>query len=83
MPSEDGYTTEEQKLLDETRKILEDQSIMVTATAVRIPVVGGHSEAVNVEFEKEFDIDEGRPLSRHFPAISFMMTLSVMNTPCR
>lgn len=48
----DTYTTEEQKLIDETRKILEDQSIMVTATAVRIPVVGGHSEAVNVEFEK-------------------------------
>jgi aspartate-semialdehyde dehydrogenase len=63
----DGYTTEEQKLIDETRKILEDQSIMVTATVVRIPVVGGHSEAVNIEFEKEFDIDDVRKLIAGFP----------------
>jgi aspartate-semialdehyde dehydrogenase len=63
----DDYTTEEQKLIDETRKILEDQSIMVTATVVRIPVVGGHSEAVNVEFEKEYDIDEVRKLISEFP----------------
>ena len=63
----DGYTTEEQKLIDETRKILEDQTIMVTATVVRIPVVGGHSEAVNVEFEKEYDIDEARDLIAGFP----------------
>lgn len=65
----DGYTTEEQKLIDETRKILEDQSIMVTATVVRIPVVGGHSEAVNVEFEKDFDINEVINLLSHFPGI--------------
>ena len=64
---EDGYTTEEQKLLDETRKILEDNSIMVTATVVRIPVVGGHSEAVNIEFEKEFDINEVKSLIAGFP----------------
>jgi aspartate-semialdehyde dehydrogenase len=63
----DGYTSEEQKLIDETRKILEDQSIMVTATVVRIPVVGGHSEAVNVEFEKEFDIDDVKKLIADFP----------------
>jgi aspartate-semialdehyde dehydrogenase len=63
----DGYTTEEQKLIDETRKILEDQTIMVTATVVRIPVVGGHSEAVNIEFEKEFNIDEVRSLISNFP----------------
>ncbi len=63
----DGYTTEEQKLIDETRKILEDQTIMVTATVVRIPVVGGHSEAVNVEFENDFDIDEVRSLIAGFP----------------
>jgi len=63
----DGYTTEEQKLIDETRKILEDQTIMVTATVVRIPVVGGHSEAVNVEFENEFDIEEVRSLIGGFP----------------
>ncbi|MCX6260793.1 MAG: aspartate-semialdehyde dehydrogenase [Bacteroidia bacterium] len=63
----DGYTTEEQKLIDETRKIFEDQTIMVTATVVRIPVVGGHSEAVNVEFEKDFNIDDVRFLISQFP----------------
>jgi aspartate-semialdehyde dehydrogenase len=63
----DGYTTEEQKLIDETRKILEDQSIMVTATVVRIPVVGGHSEAVNGEFENDFNIDDVRFLISQFP----------------
>jgi len=63
----DGYTTEEQKLIDETRKILEDQSIMVTATVARIPVVGGHSEAVNIEFEKEFDFEEVKKLIGGFP----------------
>jgi aspartate-semialdehyde dehydrogenase len=62
----DGYTTEEQKLTDETRKILEDQTIMVTATVVRIPVVGGHSEAVNIEFEKEFAIEEVKSLIAGF-----------------
>jgi aspartate-semialdehyde dehydrogenase len=63
----DGYTTEEQKLIDETRKILEDQSIQVTATVVRIPVVGGHSEAVNIEFEKDYDIDDVIRLINEFP----------------
>lgn len=57
---EDGYTTEEQKLVDETRKILEDENIAITATVVRVPVIGGHSEAVNVEFYNDFDIDELR-----------------------
>jgi len=65
----DDYTTEEQKLIDETRKILEDQTIMVTATVVRIPVVGGHSEAVNIEFEKEFDIEDVRKLIAGFPGV--------------
>jgi aspartate-semialdehyde dehydrogenase len=65
----DGYTTEEQKLVDETRKILEDQTIRVTATVVRIPVVGGHSEAVNIEFEKDFNIDDVRLLISQFPGV--------------
>ena len=65
----DGYTTEEQKLVDETRKILEDQTIMVTATVVRIPVVGGHSEAVNIEFEKDFNIDDVKLLISQFPGV--------------
>ncbi len=65
----DGYTTEEQKLLDETRKILEDNTIQVTATVVRIPVVGGHSEAVNIEFENDFNIDDVRLLISQFPGV--------------
>jgi aspartate-semialdehyde dehydrogenase len=64
-----GYTTEEQKLVDETRKILGDQTIEVTATVVRIPVVGGHSEAVNVEFEKEFELDDVKKLLSDFPGV--------------
>ena len=64
-----GYTTEEQKLVDETRKILGDQTIQVTATVVRIPVMGGHSEAVNIEFEKEYDLDDVRKLLNNFPGI--------------
>ena len=63
----DGYTTEEQKLIDETRKILEDRNIQVTATVVRIPVVGGHSEAVNIEFEKDFRIEDVISLIDGFP----------------
>jgi len=64
-----GYTTEEQKLVDETRKILDDNTIQVTATVVRIPVVGGHSEAVNVEFEKDFNIEDVISLMSHFPGV--------------
>ena len=59
---ENGYTKEEMKLVRETKKILRDDSIAVTATAVRIPVVGGHSEAVNVELKNDFDINEVRTL---------------------
>lgn len=57
---ENDYTKEEMKLVNETRKILNDNNIMLSATAVRVPVVGGHSESVNVEFEKDFTIDEIR-----------------------
>lgn len=59
---EDGYTKEELKLVRETRKILGDDSIAITATAVRIPVVGGHSESVNIEFENDFKLKEVRQL---------------------
>ena len=65
----DGYTTEEQKLVDETRKILRDPDIAITATVARVPVVGGHSEAVNAEFEKEFDIEEVRQLLIETPGV--------------
>jgi len=58
--TENGYTKEEMKLVNETRKIFDDYSLHITATAVRVPVVGGHSESVNVEFENDFDIEEVR-----------------------
>ena len=59
---DNGYTKEEMKLVNETRKILNDDSIAVTATAVRIPVAGGHSESINIEFENDFDVNELRKL---------------------
>lgn len=59
---ENGYTKEEMKLVKETQKILDDNSIRVTATAVRIPVAGGHSESINIEFENDFDVNEVRQL---------------------
>lgn len=65
----DGYTTEEQKLVDETRKILRDPNIQVSATVARVPVVGGHSEAVNVEFCEEFDINDVRQLIAETPGV--------------
>jgi aspartate-semialdehyde dehydrogenase len=59
---DNGYTKEEMKLVRETQKILGDRSIAVTATAVRVPIVGGHSEAVNVEFSNDFDVNEIRSI---------------------
>lgn len=59
---ENGYTKEEMKMILETRKILGDESIRITATTVRIPVMGGHSESVNVEFDQDFDIAEVREI---------------------
>jgi aspartate-semialdehyde dehydrogenase len=66
---DNGYTKEEMKMVNETRKIMRDDSIRVTATTVRIPVMGGHSEAVNVEFEKDFDLKEVRSLLQSAPGI--------------
>ncbi len=59
---ENGYTKEEMKMIVETKKIMGDENIQVTATTVRIPVMGGHSESVNIEFEKDFDLAEVRQL---------------------
>jgi aspartate-semialdehyde dehydrogenase len=59
---DNGYTKEEMKLVNETKKILSDNSIAVTATAVRVPVVGGHSEALNVEFTNDFDVNDVRTI---------------------
>jgi len=69
---ENGYTTEEQKLVDETRKILGDNAIMVTATVVRVPVYGGHSEAVNVELKQAFEIETIRELLSATPGITIV-----------
>lgn len=60
--TENGYTKEEMKLVNETRKILKDDNIRVTATAVRVPVVGGHSESLNIEFANDFDVEEVKQL---------------------
>ena len=60
--TENGYTKEEMKMILETRKIMSDETIRVTATTVRIPVMGGHSESVNIEFENEFDVAEVRDI---------------------
>lgn len=68
--TENGYTKEEMKMVNETRKILRDDSIRVTATTVRVPVKGGHSESVNVEFEKEFEIRDVLNLLRNSPGLA-------------
>ena len=67
---ENGYTKEEMKLVTETRKILGDQNIGVTATAVRVPVMGGHSESVNLELNNDFDLDELVRLLAESPGIT-------------
>jgi aspartate-semialdehyde dehydrogenase len=67
---ENGYTKEEMKLVRETKKILSDNTIAVTATAVRVPIVGGHSEAVNVEFANDFDLNEVRTILHQTPGIT-------------
>ncbi|MCB0494645.1 MAG: aspartate-semialdehyde dehydrogenase [Cyclobacteriaceae bacterium] len=66
---ENGYTKEEMKMVNETKKILGDDTVQVTATTVRLPVVGGHSESVNIEFEKDFDVDEVRNMLSKTPGI--------------
>lgn len=59
---DDGYTKEEHKMINETRKILDNYNLLITATAVRVPVVNCHSESINVEFENEIDIYEAKML---------------------
>ena len=67
--ADNGYTSEEEKLVNETRKILRDNSIAITATACRVPVTGGHSEAVNVETLKPFEIDDVRNMLAATPGV--------------
>jgi aspartate-semialdehyde dehydrogenase len=78
---DNGYTKEEMKLVHETRKILGDESIQITATAVRIPVNGGHSESVNVEFETSFDLNSVRSLLEKTPGIVVQDDLAHFSYP--
>jgi len=78
---ENGYTSEEMKLVDETRKILGDNSIRVTATVVRVPVVGGHSEAVNVEMKNDFELSTLRKQLAETPGITLQDNPDVNTYP--
>lgn len=66
---DNGYTKEEMKMVNETKKIMGDDGIRVTATCVRIPTMGGHSESVNIEFENDFDLDEVRKILSASPGV--------------
>ena len=78
---DNGYTKEEMKLVNETKKILGDDSVNVSATAIRIPVVGGHSESVNVQFENDFDENDVRKLLNDFPGVTVQDNPSVNTYP--
>jgi aspartate-semialdehyde dehydrogenase len=78
---ENGYTKEEMKLVRETQKILNDKTIAVTATAIRIPVVGGHSEAVNIEFENDFDVNEVRQILQNTSGVTVQDNLDTYTYP--
>lgn len=67
--TENGYTKEEMKMINETRKILGDQSLRITATTVRVPVFNSHSESINVELEKPFDLEDLKNTLREAPGI--------------
>src|SRR6201994_1218796 len=78
---DNGYTKEEMKMVNETKKIMRDDNIRVTATTVRIPVMGGHSEAVNVEFENEFDLEEVKTLLSSAPGVVLVDDPSTQQYP--
>ncbi|MCX2839528.1 aspartate-semialdehyde dehydrogenase [Salinimicrobium sp. MT39] len=78
---ENGYTKEEMKLTNETKKILKDNAVEVTATAIRIPVVGGHSESINVTFSRDFDVNDVRRLLKEFPGVTVQDNTDVNTYP--
>lgn len=78
---ENGYTKEEMKLVRETQKILNDKTIAVTATAIRIPVVGGHSEAVNVQFENDYELNDIRQILHNTSGITLQDNLDTKTYP--
>ena len=78
---DNDYTKEEMKMIQETNKILNDDRINVTATAVRIPVMGGHSESINIEFENDFEVKEVTRLLNDFPGITVVDNTSKLEYP--
>jgi len=78
---ENGYTKEEMKMVNETKKIMGDDSIRLTATTVRIPVMGGHSESVNVEFATEFDLNELRSVLEAAPGVKVIDDVKNLHYP--
>ncbi len=79
--TENGYTKEEMKMVNETKKIMGDDSIRVTATTVRVPVMGGHSESVNVEFEQDFDLGELRSILEKAPGVIVQDNVAELQYP--
>ena len=79
--TENGYTKEEMKMVNETKKIMQDDAILVTATCVRLPVMGGHSESVNIEFEREFDMNEVIQLLNDFEGVTVVDDISNLQYP--
>ncbi len=79
--TENGYTKEEMKMVNETKKIMGDDSIRLTATTVRVPVMGGHSESVNVEFEKDFDLSEVKKLLEKAPGVVVIDDIANLKYP--
>ena len=79
--TENGYTKEEMKMVNETKKILNDDSVKVTATAVRVPVMGGHSESVNIEFENDFVLDDVVALLQKSKGIVVQNDVSELDYP--
>ncbi|HTD99059.1 MAG TPA: aspartate-semialdehyde dehydrogenase [Mucilaginibacter sp.] len=79
--TENGYTKEEMKMIKETQKIMGDDSIKVTATTVRIPVIGGHSESVNIEFANDFDLAEVREILEKAPGVEVVDDVANLKYP--
>ena len=78
---ENGYTKEEMKMIKETKKILDDENIRITATTVRIPVMGGHSESVNIEFEQDFNVEEVRSILEQSEGITVVDDIANLKYP--
>ncbi len=79
--TDNGYTKEEMKMVNETKKILGDSTVKITATTVRIPVIGGHSESVNIEFENDFTIEEVRHLLDLMPGVEVVDDIENLKYP--